>query len=51
MDVVRLIRKIVRRTVERKPLDILFDLSETEVYCLSNPSQLVSDIAASLSNA
>jgi hypothetical protein len=29
--------------VERKPPDILSDLSETEVYCLSDPSELVSD--------
>jgi hypothetical protein len=29
--------------VERKPLDILSDLSEIEVYCLSDPSVLVSD--------
>jgi hypothetical protein len=29
--------------VERKPPDILSDLSETEVYCLSDPSVLVSD--------
>ena len=36
--------------VERKPLDILSDLSETEVYCLSDPSILVSDLAVTLSN-
>ena len=29
--------------VERKPPDILFDLSETEVYFLSDPSVMVSD--------
>jgi hypothetical protein len=28
--------------VKRKPLDILSDLSETEVYCFSDPSELVS---------
>ena len=29
--------------VQRKPPDILSDLRETEVYCLSDPSELVSD--------
>ena len=36
--------------VERKPLDILSDQSETEVYCLSDPSELVSDLTVTLSN-
>ena len=36
--------------VQRKPLDILSDLSETEVYCLSEPSVLVSDQTVALSN-
>ena len=36
--------------VERKPLDILSDLSETEVYCLFDPSELVSDLTVTLSN-
>ena len=36
--------------VERKPLDILSDLSETEVYCLSDPRELVSDLTVTLSN-
>ena len=27
------------------------DLSETEVYCLSDPSESVSDLTATLSNA
>ena len=35
--------------VERKPLDILSDLSEAEVY-LSDPRELVSDLTVSLSN-
>jgi hypothetical protein len=34
----------------RKPPDILSDLSETEVYCLSDPSVLVSDRTVALSN-
>ena len=34
--------------VERKPPDILSDLSKTEVYCLSDPSVLVSDQTRSL---
>jgi serine/threonine protein kinase len=34
--------------VERKPLDILSDLSETVVYCLSDPRELVSDLTVSL---
>ena len=36
--------------VKRKPLDILSDLSEIEVYCLSDPSELVSDLTVTLSN-
>jgi hypothetical protein len=36
--------------VERKPLDILSDQSETEVYCLSDPSELVSDRTVALSD-
>ena len=36
--------------VERKPLDILSDPSEIEVYCLSDPSELVSDLTVTLSN-
>jgi hypothetical protein len=36
--------------VERKPPDILSDLSETEVYCLSDPSELVSDRTVALSD-
>ena len=36
--------------VERKPPDILSDVSETEVYCLSDPSVLVSDRTVALSN-
>jgi hypothetical protein len=40
-DIVRPIHQIVR--VERKPPVILSDLSETEVYCLSDLSELVSD--------
>ena len=36
--------------VERKPPDILSDLSETEVYCLSDPSVLVSDRPVALSD-
>jgi hypothetical protein len=36
--------------VERKPPDILSDLSETEVYCLSDPSVLVSDRTVALSD-
>jgi hypothetical protein len=35
--------------VQRKPPDILSDLSETEVYCLSDPSVLVSDRTVALS--
>jgi hypothetical protein len=35
---------------ERKPLDLLCDLSETEVYCLSDPSVLASDLTVTLSN-
>ena len=46
---VRLICKIVR-LVEGKPPDILSDLSETEVYCLSDPSVLVSDLTVTLSD-
>ena len=38
----RPVHQIVRR-IERKLPDILSDLSETEVYCLSDPSELVSD--------
>jgi hypothetical protein len=37
--------------VQRKPPDILSDLSETEVYCLSDPSVLVSDGTVALSDA
>jgi hypothetical protein len=36
--------------VERKPPDILSDISETEVYCLCDPSELVSDRTVALSN-
>jgi hypothetical protein len=36
--------------VERKQPDILSDLSETEVYCLSDPSKLVSDRTVALSD-
>ena len=36
--------------VERKSLNILSDLSETEVYCLSDTSELVSDLTVTLSN-
>ena len=36
--------------VERKPPDILSDLSETEVYCLSDLSVMVSDRTVALSN-
>ena len=36
--------------VERKPPDILSDLSETEVYSLSDPSVLVSDRTVALSD-
>jgi hypothetical protein len=36
--------------VERKPPDILFDQSETEVYFLSDPSVLVSERTAALSD-
>ena len=36
--------------VERKPSDILSDLSETEVYCLSDPSVLVFNRTVALSN-
>jgi hypothetical protein len=36
--------------VVRKPPDILSDLSETEVYCLSDPSVLVSDRTVALSD-
>ena len=36
--------------VMRKPLNILSDLSETEVYCLSDPSVLVSDRTVALSD-
>jgi hypothetical protein len=36
--------------VVRKPPDILSNLSETEVYCLSDPSVLVSDRLVTLSN-
>jgi hypothetical protein len=49
-DIVRPIPQIVRR-IERKPPDILSDLSETEVYSLSDPSVLVSDRTVALSNA
>jgi hypothetical protein len=42
-DIVRLIREN-----ERKPPDILSDLSETEVYCLSDPSVLVSNRTVAL---
>jgi hypothetical protein len=48
-DIVRPICKIVR-LVEGKPPDILSDLSETEVYCLSDPSVLVSDLTVTLSD-
>ena len=34
--------------VERKPPDILSDLSETEVYCLSDPGVLMSDQTVAL---
>ena len=37
-DIVRSIREIVRRKEE--PPDILSDVSETKVYCLSDPSVL-----------
>ena len=33
-----------------EPLDIPSDLSETEVYCLSDQSELVSDLTVTLSN-
>ena len=46
-DIVRPIREIVRRTEETP--NILSDLSETEVYCLSDPSVLVSDRTVALS--
>jgi hypothetical protein len=36
--------------IERKPPDILSDQSETEVYCLSDPSVLVSDRTVALSD-
>jgi hypothetical protein len=36
--------------VQRKPSDILSDLSDTEVYCLSDPCELVSDRTVALSN-
>jgi hypothetical protein len=36
--------------VKRKPPDILYDLSETEVYCLSDPSVLVFDRTVALSD-
>jgi hypothetical protein len=36
--------------VERKPPDILSDQSETEVYCLFDPSVLVSDQIVALSD-
>ena len=36
--------------VQRKPQDILPDQSETEVYCLSDPSELVSNRNVALSN-
>ena len=36
--------------VVRKPPDILSDKSETGVYCLSDPSVLVSDRTVALSN-
>ena len=36
--------------VERKPPDIQSDVSETEVYCLSDPSVLVFDRTVALSN-
>ena len=36
--------------VERKSLDIRSNLSETQVYCLSDPSELVSDLTATLTN-
>jgi hypothetical protein len=36
--------------VERKLLDILSDRSETEVYCLSDPSVLVSERTVALSD-
>jgi hypothetical protein len=48
-DIVRPIREIVRR-IGRKPPNILSDLSETEVYCLSDPNELVSDRTVALSD-
>ena len=36
--------------VERKPPDILSDVSETEVYCLSDLSVFVFDRTVALSN-
>jgi hypothetical protein len=36
--------------VERKPPDILSDQSETEIYCLSDPSELMSDRTVALSD-
>jgi hypothetical protein len=36
--------------MERKPPDILSDQSETEVYCLSDPSVFVSDRTVALSD-
>jgi hypothetical protein len=53
-DIVRPIREIVRRREETtghsvRP-DILSDQSETEVYCLSDPSVLVTDRTVALSD-
>jgi hypothetical protein len=39
------------QSVERKPPDILSDLSEAEIYCLSDTSELVSDQTVALSDA
>ena len=36
--------------VERKPLDILSDLSETEISCLPDPNESMSDLTVTLSN-
>jgi hypothetical protein len=47
-DIVRPIREIVRRREETTGL--VSDLSETEVYCLSDPSVLVSDRTVALSD-
>jgi hypothetical protein len=49
-DIVRPIREIVRRREETTGHSVRPTISETEVYCLSDPSELVSDRTVDLSD-